>query len=263
MAPLPLDRDDAKWDKDWKSRSTTPSFRLPRRTRRATYLCWAVVLAVVYFLVNSATRWTVPDANSFFKAPEPFIPLRFPNLYSTLQRVVGGVSSSRWNRNVVFVAGNLTAASKMAGVACDMAEFRRSNVHLALMGFDTFDLDDFRRINGLPAEEDEDDETKGCTIFLHDARPDHAEQLSLERRKVASKSALRHINEFIHPQAFLVDILNEEKWFLDIVKEKSVQMKRTLIELGANSVDDLKWITRLDSGSLNGKIVPSIYAIAY
>jgi hypothetical protein len=189
-------------------------------------------------------------SGSIFTAKEPLIPIRFPHLYLTLSRVVGSGGSRKWNRNVIFVAGNLTAASKLAGIACDMAEYRRSNVHLALMGFDTLGVDEFRRLNGLP----EDEEAEGCRIFLHDARPASAERLPLERRKVAVKSAFRHINEFMHPQAVLVDFSNEEKWFLEIAKEKTGQMDTTLVELGRNAVDDLKWITRLDSGSLHGSL---------
>jgi hypothetical protein len=164
--------------------------------------------------------------------------------------VIGGGGSRKFNRNVIFVAGNLTAASKLAGIACDMAEYRRSNVHLALVGFDSLSLDDFRQWNGLS----EVGKEEGCRVTLHDARPDFGERLPLDRQKIALKSAFRHINDFMHPQAVFVDTANEAEWFLEIAKEKVEQMGTALVELDKHAVDDLKWITRLDSGSLHGSL---------
>jgi len=243
MAP-PLERKELYHHKSWRSRSRN-YFRLPRRTRRATYLCVALVFAVFYLLLRSATQWHIPTG---YFAPEepPVIPIRFPNLYSTLSQIIGNGGARKYNRNVVFVAANLTAASRLAGVACEMAPFRKSNVHLALVGFDTIDLEDFQRINGLPLEDDE-----GCRVHFHDARPLSAEVLPLERQQTAVRWALRHINDFMHPQAVLVDTTNEEQWFVDVAKEKTNQFQTTLIQLSEKSMGDLKWITRLSSGSLH------------
>ena len=245
MAPH-LDRRELH-SRQWKSRSTI--FRLPRRTRRATYICFALVITAFYLLLSSATTWQVP---AYFESKQPLVPIRFPNLYSSLSKVVGSGSKRKWNLNVIFVAANLTAASKLAGMACEMADYRRVNVHLAFLGFDSLNLDEFRKINGLPAE----DATEGCLVSFHDARPEFAELLPLERRKIAAKNAFRHINKFMHPQAIFMDPTHEEGWFLDIAREKAKQLEDVLIELPEDPADDLKWISRLDAGSLSGRTSP-------
>ncbi|KAI5820986.1 hypothetical protein BZA77DRAFT_273748 [Pyronema omphalodes] len=246
MAPPPLDRNDLYAKDSWKTR-TTASWRLPRRTRRATYACWTLVIATVYFIVTSATSWRVQVPQYFETKPEPLIQIRFPRLYNSLSQVAGNGGIKRWNRNVVYMAANLTAASKLAGLACEMGEYRRTNVHFAFLGFDDIDLDDFRHINGLP----QSDDINGCRIYFHDARPERSSELNVERQKVSTKSAFRHILRFIHPQAVFIDPTREADWFLQIARDKARQMDSTLIELPDRFNEDLQWMARLDGGSLN------------
>jgi hypothetical protein len=247
MAPPPLERNDLYAKDSWKTR-TTGSWRLPRRTRRATYACWTLVIATVYFIVTSATSWRVQVPQYFEKKPEALIQIRFPRLYNTLSQVAGNGGIKRWNRNVVYMAANLTAASKLAGLACEMGEYRRTNVHFAFLGFDDIDLDDFRHINGLP----QSDDVNGCRIYFHDARPERSSELNVERQKVSTKSAFRHVLRFIHPQAVFIDPTREADWFLQIARDKARQMDSTLVELPDRFNEDLQWLARLDGGSLNG-----------
>lgn len=242
MAP-PLDRKDL-----WKGRSSRSWFRLPRRTRRATYVCWALIIAIFYMILRQSTdttTWDLPSVSYFDQAPEEFIPIRFPNLYHTLVQAPG---TRRRNRNVLFAANNLTAASKMAGIACEMAEYRRSHVHIALMGFDTLDVDDFKEMNGLAL----DDDDSNCQVFFHDARADGGERMSKERRIIAVKSAFKHIGTLMRPQAVLVDPLRDDKWFIDVAREKCKQIGMSFIELPEDVSGGLSWITRLDSASIQG-----------
>ncbi|KAL7273121.1 hypothetical protein RUND412_004042 [Rhizina undulata] len=245
MAP-PLDRADLH-DHPWKGRTSAFNFRLPRRSRRATYACWAVVIFLLYLTLNSITSWPqVPSgviiAYKDVPENEEMIPIRFPKLYSTLTRM--GSSRPR-NRNVLFIAENLEAASKLAGIACEMAYFRRNIVHLALLGSDDIEIGMFKKINGL-SESDED-----CRVFFHDARAMDAGRMGKQRKKIAVRSALRHLRDFIHPQAVMVDVKREEEWFLEIVREKIKQLEMNTIELPEDAAGDLRWITRLDSAALN------------
>ncbi|KAI5804971.1 hypothetical protein EDC01DRAFT_641516 [Geopyxis carbonaria] len=251
MVP-PLDRSDLYW----KGRSSSSYFRFPRRTRRTTCALLAVITFIVYQLFKTSTstaQWQVP---SYFESSERQVAIRFPKLYRTLAAVPG---TRRRNRNVVFAAANLTAASKMSGIACEMSKFGRSNVHIAMMGFDGLELDEFKIINGIPLDIDDPD----CSIYFHDARPEFAEELPLARRKIAVKSAFRHIGNMMHPQAIIIDPAREDDWFIDIATEKAQQMDLTIIKLPANAIDDTQWITRLDSGSLKAWHKPTFEVVIH
>lgn len=72
--------------------------------------------------------------------------------------------------------------------------------------------------------------------------------------EVSSAAALGHINNYMHPQAIIVDNSGtEEEYFLTGIRERSIERGRTLIELPDNAEQSLIWLTRLDSSSLNGK----------
>ena len=117
------------------------------------------------------------------------------------------------------------------------------------MGFDDLDIDEFKVINGLSLDGDD----RSCQIYFHDARPMNGDKLSQRRRIVAMKSAFRHIGTLMGPQAVIVDPNHEEKWFLDIAREKCKQIGMTFIELPTEVTSSgLNWITRLDHGSLRG-----------
>lgn len=86
-----------------------------------------------------------------------------------------------------------------------------------------------------------------------DARPDFGPESSDFRMEVSCGAALGHINTHMHPQAVIVDNSGmEEKYFLAAMKTRSATLEKTLIELPANAEQNLMWITRLDSASLNG-----------
>ncbi|KAF8543522.1 hypothetical protein BDD12DRAFT_725933 [Trichophaea hybrida] len=215
------------------------------------------MILTFYLLVNSATRWVVPGAE-YFETNQPLNDLRFPSLYTSLSQV-GSSGKRKWNHNIIFVAGNLTAASIVTGLACEMAQYRKNNVHIVFMGFDTLHLDAFRRINGLPGKDDLD----GCTVYFHDARPEFAQHLTRNWQKIAVQSALQHINNFMHPQALIVAPKHEEEWFMDIVKEKSKELELVLIELPTDTTEDVNWIARLDSASLNAWHKPSFEVVIH
>lgn len=87
-----------------------------------------------------------------------------------------------------------------------------------------------------------------------DARPDFGPESTDFRMEVSSAAALGHINNYMHPQAVIVDNSGtEEEYFLIGIKDRSIELGRTLIELPDNAEQSLMWLLRLDSFSLNGK----------
>lgn len=71
--------------------------------------------------------------------------------------------------------------------------------------------------------------------------------------------ALDHINNYLHPQAIVVDASStEEPYFLEALRTKAKEIKTPVIDLPANSQKQLAYMTKLDSSSLSGKHEPSV-----
>lgn len=252
MAP-PLDRHDLH-DHPWKRRSglSFSALRLPRRSRRATYLCWAMIIFLIYLVLNSVTSWShIPNPAGLHR-PKEVIPIKFTALFNSLPHTKGGTRSL--NRNVLFAAESLEAASKLAGIACEMADFRKSNVHFAFVGRDYMDIELFKELNGIT------NEVGGCKVMFHDARAESANRMTEDRLKIATKTGLRHLHEFIHPQIMLLSVDHEEEWFIETARQTTQQLQMQTIELPDNAANDLRWITRLDSGSIGGTYISYVNA---
>lgn len=153
-----------------------------------------------------------------------------------------------WNRNILFTAGNLDAASKLAGIACEMSMYGRSNVHFALIGDSDMDIELFRKLNGIT------EENTDCKANFHDARADFASLMPVERKKLVVRTALRHLRDFMHPQVLIMSAEHEDSWFSATITDMAKKLQVPTIELPWDAADSLRWITRLDSGSLNGKL---------
>lgn len=62
-----------------------------------------------------------------------------------------------------------------------------------------------------------------------------------------------HINNYMHPQAMIIDASGlEEDYFLTSMRKQAPDSGIPLIELPENSVTQLAWISKLDSSSLAG-----------
>jgi hypothetical protein len=72
--------------------------------------------------------------------------------------------------------------------------------------------------------------------------------------EVSSSAALGHIDNYMHPQAVIIDISGKEDlFFLKASRERASLLGKTLIELPDDAEQSLRWITRLDSSSLKCK----------
>jgi hypothetical protein len=65
--------------------------------------------------------------------------------------------------------------------------------------------------------------------------------------------SLDHINNYMHPQAMIIDASGlEEDYFLASMRKQAPDSGIPLIELPENSITQLAWISKLDSSSLAG-----------
>lgn len=210
-----------------------------------------MVIFLIYLILNSVTTsWShIPNPAGLYR-PKEVIPIKFTALFNSLPHKKGGTRSL--NRNILFAAESLEAASKLAGIACEMADFRKSNVHFAFVGKDHMDIELFKELNGIT------DEVGGCNVTFHDARAEFANRMTEDRLKIATRTGLRHLHDFLHPQAVLLSVDHEEERFIRIARGTTQQLQMQIIELPENAANDLRWITRLDSGSIGGTYISSI-----
>lgn len=74
--------------------------------------------------------------------------------------------------------------------------------------------------------------------------------------EVSSSAALGHIDNYMHPQAVIIDNSGiEDEFFLKAFRERASLLGKTLIELPDDAEQSLRWITRLDSSSLKCTVV--------
>ncbi|KAF4973524.1 hypothetical protein FZEAL_9307 [Fusarium zealandicum] len=170
-------------------------------------------------------------------------PLKYPELAKTLRNIQATGGSYERNNNVLFTASGLKSASVLLPMACQMFAQDRNHVHFALMGRSEISPKELLEINGID---------ESCKLIFHDARPDHAAASSETRLKLAAIRALYFINNFMHPQAIIVDATNaEEDYFLESVRDEVPGTKSALIELPDKPETRLAWISKLDATALS------------
>ena len=75
--------------------------------------------------------------------------------------------------------------------------------------------------------------------------------------EVSVTAGIGHIHKFVLPQAILIDSAEtEDKFFVNSIKSKATELGTSMIELPSAAMENMMWITRLDSGSLAGKSRP-------
>ena len=170
-------------------------------------------------------------------------PIKFYKLAASLHAVAKLGGQKDVNKNVLFAAASLKSVSELLPLACEMARWQRNDVHLAVMGRDDMELSEIQSLNGFTEAD--------CSIHWHDARPDYSKWSTTFRMESSVAASLEHIQTFIHPQVVLIDDpKREEGYLVDAIREKAAELFKPLIELPLNAVENLMWITRLDSSSL-------------
>ncbi|MCJ1313369.1 hypothetical protein MMC25_007047 [Agyrium rufum] len=148
------------------------------------------------------------------------------------------------NKNVLFAAADLRAASRLIPMACEMSRWNRNTVHFAFMGRDEAMISEIQRLNGVGPE---------CGISWHDARPTYSAYSTDRRMETGVMAAISHIHAYMHPQVIIVDDpAGEEQPFVKGMQQMSRELGIELIELPRDAASRMLWFTRLDSGSLKG-----------
>ena len=171
-------------------------------------------------------------------------PIKFYRLAASLHSITRTMGQQNTNRNVLFAASSLKSVANLLPMACDMARWDRNYVHLALLGRDPLSLDEILEINGISS--------KDCAVSFHDGRGDYSEYSTDRRFEVSVSGAMRHINEFMHPQAIITDdSLVEDAPFTRAMRAKGKEYHHPIIEIPDGAYEDFLWMTRLDAGSLS------------
>jgi hypothetical protein len=171
-------------------------------------------------------------------------PIKFYRLAASLHSITRTMGQHNTNRNVLFAASSLKSVANLLPMACDMAKWDRNYVHLALLGRDSLSLDEILEINGVSG--------KDCAVMFHDGRGDYSEYSTDRRLEVSVSGAMRHINEFMHPQAIITDdSLVEDAPFTRAMRVKGKEHHHPVIEIPDGAYEDFLWMTRLDAGSLS------------
>lgn len=178
-------------------------------------------------------------------------PIKFYRLATSLHAIGRTLGSRQVNRNVLFAASSLKSVANLMPMACEMGKWDKNYVHLAVMGRDPLPLQDILEVNGV--------HSNSCSVYFHDARPDYAQYSSDLRAEVSVTGAMKHIYDFMHPQAIITDDESlEDSFFSRAMQAKAKGIGRPLIEIPEGRYEDFLWLTRLDSGSLGSWHRPQV-----
>ncbi|KAL5595855.1 hypothetical protein FOVSG1_009544 [Fusarium oxysporum f. sp. vasinfectum] len=227
--------------------------RAPRRSSVGRLISYLVFISIVFFIIynfvsssNSST-----DAASERSAPggkqgQDKVyhrgPLKFPELAETLRNIQGTGGAYERNKNILFAASSINSASTLLPMACQMSAQEKNHVHFALMSRKEIPIKELLEINGID---------KSCKIYVHDARTDYASTSSELRLKLAAIRAFFYVENFMHPQAIIVDSTQkEEDYFLQAIRDQITGTRSALIELPEKPETRLAWISKLDASAL-------------
>jgi len=178
-------------------------------------------------------------------------PVKFYKLAMSLHGIARTMGARPQNRNVLFAVSSLQSAANLMPMACEMAKWDRNHVHMAFLGRDSLPLEDILEVNGVKEED--------CNVYFHDARSDYSEYSTDRRAEVAVGGAMKHVNEFMHPQAIIMDDSSvEDAFFTRAMRGKAKAFGCVLIEVPSGRYEEFLWVTRLDSGSLSNWFKPNI-----
>lgn len=282
------DEELGKRDDDFKPRrSRSPSMLTvpPWRWRKRRIVVVVALVVLIYVFVHNVPTGIEERMSAGYGQPDPYAAVarkepsgapprdgsveedveskhyyngivKFYKLASSLHKISRGMGNLVHNRNVLFAASSLASAANLLPMACEMARIDRNDVHFAVFGRSTLTLDDIIAINGI----DDND----CNIHFHDARGDYAEYSSEARVESATRGAMKHINDFMHPQAIIMDDSAEEDGhFTRAMRQKAKELHKALIEVPKGRYEDFLWMTRLDAGSLSSWFDPSIEIVIH
>ena len=85
-------------------------------------------------------------------------PIKFEALANSLFAISRTGGSRIFNKNVLFAASSLKSAGTLLPMACEMARWKRNDVHFAFMGREDLPMDVIKEVNGIPGH---------CGVWFH------------------------------------------------------------------------------------------------
>lgn len=168
-------------------------------------------------------------------------PIKFLELARSLRHAIHNPTTQG---NVLYAISKLDSVPRILPLACTMARNNRTRVHFAFMGRQSAKWDDIQALNGF-ADGD-------CALYLHDARPDHAAQSSINRLDVSARASLGHIHSAVELSAVFVDDPSfEDEYLVDALREKASSMGLSIIVLPAGGLAGMSWISSLNAQSMS------------
>ncbi|EGU80672.1 hypothetical protein FOXB_08813 [Fusarium oxysporum f. sp. conglutinans Fo5176] len=221
--------------------------RAPRRSSVGRLISYLVFISIVFFIIYNfvSSSDSSTDAASERSAPggkqgQDKVyhrgPLKFPELAETLRNIQGTGGAYERNKNILFAASSINSASTLLPMACQMSAQEKNHVHFALMSRKEIPIKELLEINGIDKSY---------------ARTDYASTSSELRLKLAAIRAFFYVENFMHPQAIIVDSTQkEEDYFLQAIRDQITGTRSALIELPEKPETRLAWISKLDASAL-------------
>lgn len=182
------------------------------------------------------------------KVPEQLLdqiydgPVKFYRLASSLRPHLRKVDDDR--DHVVFLLRDLRTAASLVPLACDMANYNRSRVHMAVMTLRENSIEEIMSVSGVEAPD--------CPIFWHDTRPDYNSQSSFNRQTTVVQAALSHLDAALNPTAVIIDQQQaKDTHFKDAVQSKLDSIRVPLTIVPNNALTSMSWITAMAGQSLS------------
>ncbi len=141
--------------------------------------------------------------------------------------------------NVLFAFASPNSASSVLIAACAMANYNRTNVHVAAMGRKEMGLAEILALNGI-SEAD-------CPVRWHEAQPDFAQRSTIQRMQISCEAAVGHIHRVLPIDViFFDDTACEDSFLRDALKGRTRSLGLPHLQLPNPD----SWMLRLDTASL-------------
>jgi hypothetical protein len=176
--------------------------------------------------------------------------IEYPRLSGSLDKL-GRAPFGKASGRVLYAASSLKSAANLMPLACEMGRVNKSEVHMAFFGRNALPLLEILSVNGHTQQD--------CNVMFHDGRADFAEYSTERRAELSILGAIKQINEFVNPQAIVVDGgKHEDTFFTTAIHQRAEDYAKTLITIPGKKYEDFSWITHLDADSAESWAKPTI-----
>lgn len=137
----------------------------------------------------------------------------------------------------------LQGIAPLAEVACEMARYNRTRVHMVIMTLEDISIERILDLNRFDPGD--------CPIFWHDARPDYHFLSSEARKELSIKAAIGHLHTALSPAVVLTEEpLADGHAFVAALKERLDSVGTPLTLIPSTAAASMSWISSLDPSAL-------------